>query len=192
VAPWRVPPGTGTVVLVEGVSDQHALEAVADRAGRDLRAEGVAVVPMGGATNIGHYLAVFGPAGAGARLRGLVDASHEGAFRRALDRAGLSPAAGRGGLEQVGFFVCDLDLEDELIRALGGRAVERVIARQGELGSLRTLQNQPAHRGHPHREQLHRFLGTRSGRKQAYARLLVDALDPSSVPRPLAGLLAML
>jgi hypothetical protein len=33
-------------------------------------------------------------------------------------------------------------------------------------------------------------MGTRSGRKILYARLLVDALDLNHVPRPLEGVLA--
>jgi hypothetical protein len=38
--------------------------------------------------------------------------------------------------------------------------------------------------------QLWRFIGTRSGRKINYARLLVDALDLTRVPRPLDLVLA--
>jgi predicted ATP-dependent endonuclease of OLD family len=37
------------VVLVEGLSDRHAVEALARRRGRDLVAEGVEVVAPGGA-----------------------------------------------------------------------------------------------------------------------------------------------
>lgn len=181
---------TGTVVLVEGASDQRAVEALAARSGRDLAAEGVAVVPMGGATNIGHFLARFGPAGADLRLAGLCDAREERGFRRALERAGLGVGLTRTDLERLGFFVCEADLEDELIRALGAAAVEQVIAEQGELAALRTLENQPAHRARTRAEQLHRFLGTRSGRKITYARLLVAALDPSRIPPPLERLLA--
>ena len=44
------------VVLVEGASDRAALEVLAERRGRDLSAERVAIVAMGGATNIAHYL----------------------------------------------------------------------------------------------------------------------------------------
>jgi hypothetical protein len=40
------------VVLVEGTSDQHAVETLARRRGRDLVAEGVEVVPMGGFGNL--------------------------------------------------------------------------------------------------------------------------------------------
>jgi hypothetical protein len=49
-----------TVVLVEGASDQAALETLARRRGRDLGVEGVAIVPMGGATTIGHFLDLLG------------------------------------------------------------------------------------------------------------------------------------
>jgi hypothetical protein len=70
--------------------------------------------------------------------------------------------------------------------------VEEVVASQGELGSFRILQNQPAQRGRQREAQLRRFLGTRSGRKIHYARLLVEALDLSQVPPPLDGLLAHL
>ncbi len=45
-----------SLIIVEGVSDEQALEALAERQGRDLRDEGVVVVPLGGATNIGHFL----------------------------------------------------------------------------------------------------------------------------------------
>jgi len=111
--------GSCAVILVEGVSDQAAIESLAVRRGRDLGREGVFVVPMGGATNIGHFLEVFGPRGFGVRLAGLCDEGEEPAFRRGLERAGLAPGPGRSGLERLGFFVCVTDLEDELIRALG-------------------------------------------------------------------------
>jgi hypothetical protein len=179
-----------TVVLVEGVSDQVALEAVAARRGRDLAAERVAVVPMGGARNIRHFLERFGPRGLDLRLAGLCDAGEEGDFRRGLEWAGLGSDLGRADLEARGFFVCVADLEDELIRCLGAAAVERVVEAQGEGGSFRTFQQQPAWRGRSPQEQLRRFIGTHSGRKARYARLLAGALDPASVPRPLDRLLA--
>ena len=51
------------VVLVEGVSDQLALEALAERLGRNLSAEDISILPMGGATNISSFLDLFGPQG---------------------------------------------------------------------------------------------------------------------------------
>lgn len=187
--PWWLAAGIGTAVLVEGVSDQRAVEALAARRNRDLDAEGVVVVAMGGATNIAHFLDLFGPAGANLRLAGLCDAGQVRGFLRALERAGFGSRLTRTDLERLGFFVCDADLEDELIRALGAEVVERVIEERGELGSLRVLQSQPAHRGRTRDQQLHRFLGTRSGRKAQYAALLVDALDSAHVPAPLQRLL---
>jgi hypothetical protein len=178
------------VVLVEGVSDRVAVETLAARRGRILQAEGVAVVSIGGAGNIGNALRRYGPQGLGARLAGLCDAGEELDFRRALEHAGLGTGLGRAGMERLGFFVCVDDLEDELIRALGVPAVEEVVASQGELRAFRTLQKQPAQRERTTAAQLRRFLGTHSGRKAQYARALVEALDLDGVPPPLDRVLA--
>jgi OLD-like protein len=173
------------VVLVEGISDQRALEALAERRGRDLESEGVSIVSMGGATPIASFLARFGPDGCDVRLAGLCDAAEQGAFRSALERAGLGTDLSRADMERLGFYVCVVDLEDELIRSLGTDVVEQIVDAEGELGSFRILQKQPAQRGRPKEAQLRRFIGTRSGRKIHYARLLVDALDLTKVPRAL-------
>ena len=173
------------VVLVEGVSDKHALEALAARRGRNLDAENVSVVPIGGAQSIGRFLTRFGPDGLDVRLAGLCDAGEESDFRRGLERAGLGSDLTRVDMERLGFYVCVADLEDELIRALGTAAVERVAETQGDLGSFRTLQKQPAWQGRNTGEQLRRWMGSGGSRKFRYARLLVDALDLSQVPRPL-------
>jgi hypothetical protein len=177
------------VVLVEGPSDRVALEALAGRLGRDLGAEGVAVVSIGGAQAIGRVLVELGPQGRDVRLAGLCDAGEERDFRRGLELAGMGSPATRVELEQRGFYVCDADLEDELIRALGGAAVEDVVEAQGDLRSFRTMQRQPEWRGRPRDEQLRRFLGSGARRKIRYAQLLVDALDLSQVPRPLERVL---
>jgi OLD-like protein len=187
---WAEAPSARAVVLVEGFSDRRALEALAERRGRDLGAEGVSVMPMGGARNIGSFLDRFGPQGFDLKLAGLCDAAEEGDFRRALERAGLGSNLTRANMEALGFYVCVVDLEDELIRSLGAASVERIVEAQGELGSFRTLQKQPAWRGRPDEEQLRRFMGSGGSRKIVYARLLVDALDLSHVPRPLDRVLA--
>jgi hypothetical protein len=179
-----------TVVLVEGISDQVALQAMAARRGRDLAAEGVGIVPMGGARSIGRYLELFGPGGLDRTLAGLCDAGEEGDVRRGLERAGLGSNLGRAEMASLGFFVCVVDLEDELLRRLGAAAVEQVVEGQGELGPFRTFQRQPAQRERGIHQQLHRFMATGSGRKIRYARLLVDALDLANVPEPLDRLLA--
>jgi hypothetical protein len=185
-------PGSGVraVVLVEGESDRNALEALAARRGRDLAAEGVAVEPIGGAQAVGRFLERFGPHGLDVRLAGLYDAAEEPAVRRCLERAGLGSDLTRATMERLGFYACVEDLEDELIRSLGVPAVEEVVAAQGELRSFRILQRQPAQRGVPIERQLRRFLGTHSGRKIHYGRVLVEALDLAHVPRPLDLVLA--
>jgi OLD-like protein len=184
--------GTRAAVLVEGASDREALLTLAARAGRDLDATRVAVVPMGGATNIGHFATALGPPGLGLPLAGLCDEGEEHKVRRGLELAGLPPGPGRKGLERAGFHVCVADLEDELIRALGIQAVEHVIESQGETRRLRALRNQPAQLGRPRERQLRRFIAGRSGAKLRYAVALTGALDLGHLPRPLDGLLGQL
>ena len=178
------------VVLVEGVSDQIAVETLAARQGRDLAAEGIAVLPTGGAGGITRYLRLFGPGGTGARLAGLCDAAEEHVVRRGLAAAGLGSPGSRADLERLGFFVCVQDLEDELIRAAGTALAAEVLAAHGDLAAFRTIQRQPAWRGRDEAAQLRRFLGAGSRRKLRYARLLTEAIDLDLIPLPLAAVLA--
>ncbi|MGH3496207.1 MAG: TOPRIM nucleotidyl transferase/hydrolase domain-containing protein [Nocardioidaceae bacterium] len=178
------------VVLVEGLSDRLAVEALAQRRGRDLAAEGVTVVAMGGATNIGSYLERFGPRGLDVAVAGLCDEAEALVFQRNLERAGFGSNLTRAEMEDHRFFVCVEDLEDELIGALGVAAVEKILAAQGELKLFRLFQQQPAQHGKSDRARLRRFMGTRSGRKIRYAPLLVRALDLAHVPAPLDRLIA--
>lgn len=178
------------VVLVEGVSDRAALLALAARRGRDLAAERVHVVVMGGVTNVGHFLSRLGPPGRDLRLAGLYDENEEGFVRRSLERAGLGAGLSRAAMAELGFHACVADLEDELVRAVGPAGVREVFAAQGELRTFQIFERQPAQQGRPVTAQLRRFLGTRSGRKEAYGRLLVEALEPDRVPRSLDAVLA--
>ena len=179
-----------TVVLVEGISDQLALETLASRQGRELGAEGVVIVPIGGAHAVARYLARFGQEGAGLSIVGLCDAAEEDYFRRGLAAGGFGPAQNRIEMEGLGFFVCDEDLEDELIRAFGRVAIEALLASQGDLGSFQTLRQQPAWRHVGFEAQMHRWLGAGARRKLRYARLLVLSLDLNRMPRPLTAVLA--
>jgi hypothetical protein len=180
------------VVLVEGISDQIAVETLAAHLGRNLKSEGVAVVPIGGAHAIGRFLTRLGPQGANARLAGLYDVGEERVVRRSLQRAGFGSDSEltRLDMERLGFYVCIVDLEDELIRALGAASVQAVLDSQGDLDSFRTLQKEPAWRGQTVEAQLRRFMGSGGGRKIRYAHLLVDALDLADIPRPLHRVLA--
>ena len=165
------------IVLVEGTSDRRAVETLARRRGRDLQAEGVAIVPMGGYGNLPRLLEQHRDL----RLAGLYDVGEERHFLRALG------CNDRGELERVGFYACTRDLEEELTRAVGPDGMERVLAEHGELRAFRIYQKQPAHRARSLEEQLHGFMWNR---KQRYAVLLVEALDLARVPRPLDRVLA--
>ena len=110
----------------------------------------------------------------------------------ALDGPGLVAAArtDRGPRDRnEDAFVCRPDLEAELIRAAGPENVVGVIEALGEQHSFHSFQRQPFQRGRPLEAQLHRFLGTHSGRKALYARALVDAVAEESLPTPLEQLL---
>lgn len=179
------------VVLVEGASDQVALHALAERLGHNLEAAGVSIVSMGGASALGDFLDdLVGPEGPYIRVAGLCDEDQVGDFQRGLERAGFGSNLSRSDMESLGFYVCVADLEDELIRSLGADSVVDLLGAQGELGSFRTFQNQPAWRGRPLDQQLRRFMGVKSGRKERYGRLMVDAIDLDRAPAPLEGLLA--
>nr|WTB28814.1 ATP-dependent endonuclease [Streptomyces sp. NBC_00830] len=172
--------GVRTAILLEGPSDLAAIEALAARRGRDLAAEGVCVVSMGGAMSVGRYAGLLGPPGLGLCLAGLCDEGEQRFFDRGLKRA----RAPRRGI-----FVCVADLEDELIRALGTARVEEVVRTEGDLRAWQTFLCQPAQRGRSRQQQLRRFFGTKKGRKIRYGRLLVEALDLEEVPAPLDDLL---
>jgi predicted ATP-dependent endonuclease of OLD family len=84
-----------SLVIVEGASDRVALETLAERRGRDLAAEGVEVVAIGGAQAIAAFLRRVGRE---VRIAGLCDAGEEADFRRGLERAGFGSVADRGAL----------------------------------------------------------------------------------------------
>jgi hypothetical protein len=147
------------VILVEGESDRVAVETLARRLG----VEGVDVLAIGGAHAVGRYQGVVG----------LCDAGEAPIFRRTLEHV----------------FVCDVDLEDELIRALGADRVEEILAENGDLRRFRTLQKQAVWRDRPVRDQLRRWIGSGARRKTRYAGLLVEALDLDRVPAPLLDVL---
>jgi len=178
-----------TAILVEGWSDQSALQTLAMRRGDDLESQRIIVVATGGAMNVGNFAAALGPHGLGLRLAGLYDAPERRQLISGLRRAGVSVADRDDCLEALGFFACDVDLEDELIRALGASAVERLLETQGELESFRIFQAQPAQRGRSTEAHLRRFMGTRAGRKVRYGALLVEALPLDRVPQPLERVL---
>ncbi|MEU8002179.1 TOPRIM nucleotidyl transferase/hydrolase domain-containing protein [Catellatospora sp. NPDC049111] len=181
--------GAVALILVEGLSDRIALETAAAGRGRDLEAERVVIVPIGGAHAIGRFLTELGPLAAQVRLSGLCDVREEEIFRRALVAAGVGSPRTRADMAGLGFEVCVDDLEQELIRAIGPAQVEALFDSQGDLGSFRSLQSQPAWRGQDTERQMWRFLRAGSRRNLRYARLLTEAaMNRGTLPRPLASL----
>ena len=158
-----------SVVLVEGITDRIALEAVAAKLGRDLTADGIEIVPIGGAQAVRRAAALH----EGEHVVGLCDAGEERWFRRVLGDA---------------TYVCVENLEDELIRALDAAHVEQVVAAQGDLDIFRSFQNQPAWRGRSTESQLVRWMHN-GDRHHRYPPLLIAALEPDRIPRPLTGVL---
>lgn len=165
------------VVLVEGESD-----AIVVRALLEARGARASVRPMGGVTNLLRFLDELG--GPAAHVLALVDAGEirfaTGALRRHGIRAETAEELGWHGV-----FVCERDLEDVLIRALGARIVCEELESLAELTGFRTFAQMPQWRDRPLSDQLHRFAGSGSGRKARLAARLVDRLDPGHLPAPL-------
>ena len=144
---------------------------------------------MGGVTNVDRYLREYAER-PGTRVTGLCDRGEVRFVAGALRRPGARRRRRPTRLAAYGFFVCEEDLEDELIRALGTAAVVEVVEREGELGQLRTFQQQPVQRARSLHDQLHRFAGTKSGRKVRLAAALAEELPLDAVPAPLLDVLA--
>jgi len=170
------------VVLVEGASDAAVGRVLCEARGVDPAA--VEVRDMGGVTNVGRHLRELDGT---VRVLGLYDAPEERFVVRGLRSTGRDVST-RDDLRHLGFVVCDRDLEDELIRALGTERVESVLAELRELDRFRAFQRQPQWRDRDLTDQLHRFAGTASGRKLLLARRLAEELSPSTTPAPLTSL----
>lgn len=172
------------VVLVEGISDQVAVESAAIVSGRDLAGDGVVVLPIGGAHAIERALHDLGTHGRDLSVAVLCDAGEERVVRRAIARLD------DGSVHRIPIVVCNRDLEDELLRAAGRELTEQVMAAQGDRASFATLRSQPAWRDAAFHDQAWRFFGAGARRKARYADALVRALGPDRMPRPLADVLA--
>jgi hypothetical protein len=161
-----------TTVLVEGESDRRALLTLAPR----LRVPAPEVVVMNGITNLRRHLAEVD----GSSVLLLHDRGESAYVARVL----------ADGPADVLRFVCDLDLEDELIRAVGVPGVLAVVEARGERAAYDLMAQQPAQRDRPDAQRLRRWLGARSGHKLAYAGFLAEAVPLGAVPAPLRDLLA--
>ncbi|MEO6414205.1 MAG: TOPRIM nucleotidyl transferase/hydrolase domain-containing protein [Pedococcus sp.] len=183
-----VPEGCRVWVLLEGASDVAALRVVAGRGGISLADQGVHLVDMHGATNIRRHLIAAAEAADSPRVLGMCDAPEAPYFVRALRRVGCAVESA-DELPWWGFQVCERDLEDELMRDLGEQGIRDVLEALGLTQRLAMLTQQPAWVSGTFHEQVHRFAGAASGRKELMAGAMAEALDMDQLPKPLAGLL---
>lgn len=183
-----VPAGCRVWVLLEGASDVAAVRVVARRKRIDLAASGVHLADMHGATNIRRHLLAATEAADSPRVVGMCDAPEAPFFVRALRRVGCA-VAGPTDLPRWGFQVCHRDLEDELMRDLGEAGTRAVVEALGLTQRFAMLTQQPAWQSGSFHEQVHRFAGAASGRKELMGAALAEALDLKDLPTPLAGLL---
>ena len=96
---------------------------------------------------------------------------------RALRRVGCDVEAA-DELPRWGFQVCHRDLEDELMRDLGETRHPRgAVEASGLTQRFAMLTQQPAWCPGSFHEQVHRFAGAASGRKELMAAALAEALD---------------
>ncbi|KQU66422.1 hypothetical protein ASC58_15400 [Phycicoccus sp. Root101] len=189
--------GHRVVVLLEGQSDVAAVRALLGVRPVTVQPDRLDLVDMGGVTNIRRHLADLvaqsahanGDAPARLRVLGLCDVGEAGYFARALASIG-HPVGSADDMAALGFHVCDQDLEDELIRALGVERVIEVLDRLRLLDRFVTFRRQPTWEGRPVTDQLRRFSGTTSGRKALVAQALAAATTAEQVPPPLAALVA--
>lgn len=179
-------PGARIVVLLEGPSDVAAVRALMEAQGIDPGP--VELVSLQGVTNVGRVLKEVRLLRGEVDVVGMCDAAETRFVEKALVEDGL-PVADASDLPVYGFFVCEADLEEELIRALGAERAQDALVAAGLGGKLDALKTQEAWAGRPLAEQIHRFCGVASGRKELAAAILAGALDADEVPEPIAMLL---
>lgn len=172
------------VILVEGQSDKYALEAVAAKKKRNLDADGVTIVAMRGAGVIATFLSLLGPDGLKLKLAGLCDAKEESKWAQALESHGMGSKLNRAAMSAIGFEMCDGDLEEVLIAAVGEKTTLAIIDAQGDKAEFNSFAQQPTQKPKPVPQQLHDFLHLR-GRNITYAPLMVDAIDAAKLPAAL-------
>lgn len=100
------------IVAVEGISDRIILEKAAEVTGRNLDRLGVSVIETDGAGDMGAVEKLFGTNGFNIPISMLIDEDAVGATAKHLD-------VPRDELNQHSVWICQRDLEDEYVAALG-------------------------------------------------------------------------
>jgi ABC-type cobalamin/Fe3+-siderophores transport system ATPase subunit len=177
-----------TVVLVEGFSDFLAIRALATTLGVNLDGAGVTLLSLEGADLVVHYLRLFGPSGLDLNLHGLCDLDHEEAWRGRLEQVGI-PAPDLPAMNAAGFYVCDPDLEAELLGALDEQQIEALIAEEGAEAHFASFSQKDLNAGLSTSElQLHYV----KSQKIRWAPLVAAAIEATRVPTPIRELIESL
>ena len=172
------------IVLVEGVSDQIAVDTLAQRLGGS--DTGVAVLPVGGAQGLRRMLRTIRADHPAVPLSGLYDIAEAHVIRRALEDAGLlGPDT---AIEDAGFGA--LLISKTSCCAPAGRISSRRASpttatspRSASCRSSRSGAIAPIH------AQLRRWMTSGARRKLRYARIFVDAIPLERMPEPLLAVL---
>jgi predicted ATPase len=173
------------VVFVEGITDYQAVRAVAAKLGRNLDAEGVAVVALDGAASLATFLQIMGPYGLDLPVCGICDVDYEADWCSDLTAVGLTVAS-RQDLNALGFYVSDRDLEDELLTAIGTTAAQMVFANEGATARFQSYAQQPANQGKTLHDQIRGFV---QSKKVYWTPRLAAAVTPAAVPSSIQDLL---
>lgn len=172
------------VVAVEGPSERMLLDAVDAQLGLNLHQSGVHVLDLGGADLFKPAYKVFGPDGFGARVLGLVDEDHREAW---ADVLGVRAS----DLEREGCWVCDPDLEGEVVQALGPSRVIELLDASGLFSEAIILAALgKATVGDVAHEDLAQYLGRKKVKTRAAAALarVLEAADAAALTK-LVGVL---
>jgi putative ATP-dependent endonuclease of the OLD family len=175
------------IMFVEGPSDRLAMLALAKKKNLALDSLGVSIVTLDGAGILTWFVKLFGPSGFQLPLCGLCDSDHLSEWSKVLETSGVGTNLSQAKMETIGFFVCDRDLEDELIKTLGLAAVIQTIDQNGDTNAWKIFCQQPKNKNLTQADQLRAFL-RKTQRKVLYAPLLVSKLS-TTIPRPLEELL---
>lgn len=127
------------VVLVEGASDEAAIRAAVEMSGKSLEAQGVALLEVGGKTNIDKPMIIFQLLGIPTYCVFDSDGDKEGKERKGEANLQLQKLCGCEAPEEVRTHVCDqfasfeTNLEKVLRAEIGADCFDKAVAEAGYL-----------------------------------------------------------
>lgn len=175
------------IMFVEGPADRLAILSLARKNNLSLDSRGVSVIALNGADILTWFLKLFGPTGFQLPVCGMCDLDHAPQWSKCLEDSGLGKNRSQADMEKIGFFVCDRDLEDELVKALGDAKVIQAINENGDTKAWNVFCQQPTYKALAQPALIRAFLAKR---KVLYAPILVSELS-TTIPRPLKEVLAL-